>query len=326
MADQEQMDILAQGVGAWNAWREANPGRAVDLYRARLARMDLRGINLAHADLRHADLTLANLRGARLGFAHLNHARLDGARLRKADLRGAILRHVQAEDARFEGADLSMAHLDRGQFSFACLRRADLHRATLTGANLTGVDLRDARLSGCTYDHDILRDLLRECGYQPRAIWTRRMDFLLDTTLRCAEINTQGCHGSPRIKQFLAAQEHLEELCQTPRGRTMCFLWWISCNCGRSITRWALLLMAVLLIFAGIFTRMGEDHFAVANLPFSVWTMLYYSGVTITTLGFGDIAPRTNLAAWLVLAEVMLGYLLLGGLISIFAGKLSRRG
>jgi hypothetical protein len=53
--------------------------------------------------------------------------------------------------------------------------------------------------------------------------------------------------------------------------------------------------------------------------------MLYYSGVTFTTLGFGDINPRTELAAGLVMTEVTMGYIMLGGLISILANKLGRR-
>lgn len=47
--------------------------------------------------------------------------------------------------------------------------------------------------------------------------------------------------------------------------------------------------------------------------------------VTFTTLGFGDIHPL-NLAGevWLAL-EVLLGYIMLGGLIGVFANKLARR-
>jgi len=35
--------------------------------------------------------------------------------------------------------------------------------------------------------------------------------------------------------------------------------------------------------------------------------------------------PKTNAAAWWVMAEVITGYVMLGGLISIFANKLARR-
>ena len=52
---------------------------------------------------------------------------------------------------------------------------------------------------------------------------------------------------------------------------------------------------------------------------------MYYSIVTFTTLGFGDIVPSQPLARAVVALEVILGYIMLGGLISIFANKLARR-
>ena len=61
------------------------------------------------------------------------------------------------------------------------------------------------------------------------------------------------------------------------------------------------------------------------TLPHTFSTYIYYSVVTFTTLGFGDIVPQTSKAAWWVMAEVILGYTRLGGLISIMATKLARR-
>jgi len=42
-------------------------------------------------------------------------------------------------------------------------------------------------------------------------------------------------------------------------------------------------------------------------------------------LGFGDITPAIEVAQWRVVGEVIMGYLMLGGLISILANKLARR-
>ncbi|MCB2187666.1 MAG: hypothetical protein KQJ78_14690 [Deltaproteobacteria bacterium] len=53
---------------------------------------------------------------------------------------------------------------------------------------------------------------------------------------------------------------------------------------------------------------------------------LYFSVVTFTTLGFGDITPITWVASLLVMVEVVIGYIMLGGLISIFATLLVKRG
>jgi len=52
---------------------------------------------------------------------------------------------------------------------------------------------------------------------------------------------------------------------------------------------------------------------------------VFYSVVTSTTLGFGDIVLTHWPARLVVMGEVVLGYVMLGGLVSIFANKLARR-
>jgi hypothetical protein len=37
------------------------------------------------------------------------------------------------------------------------------------------------------------------------------------------------------------------------------------------------------------------------------------------------VVPKTNQAAWWVMAEIIIGYVMLGGLIAIFSNKLARR-
>jgi hypothetical protein len=61
-------------------------------------------------------------------------------------------------------------------------------------------------------------------------------------------------------------------------------------------------------------------------LDFYFLTLFYYTVVTFTTLGFGDIIPESSTAAICVTVEVILGYIMLGGLITIFASKPGRRG
>jgi Ion channel len=47
--------------------------------------------------------------------------------------------------------------------------------------------------------------------------------------------------------------------------------------------------------------------------------------VTFTTLGFGDIAPKNLVGKLIVSLEVILGYAVLGLLISVLADKVVRR-
>jgi TIR domain/Pentapeptide repeats (8 copies) len=121
MANPEHLQILEQGVEAWNQWREQNGDIRPDLSRANLSRANLFRANLRRTDLRRVNLIGANLDRANLGGAILGAANLGGAILREA-----ILRRT----------DLRRAHLDR-----ANLDRAHLGAANLGGANLAGANL-----------------------------------------------------------------------------------------------------------------------------------------------------------------------------------------
>ncbi|WP_041279584.1 ion channel [Desulfobacula toluolica] len=64
------------------------------------------------------------------------------------------------------------------------------------------------------------------------------------------------------------------------------------------------------------------ELFTIANdRPPTKFTYYYYSIVTFTTLGFGDIVPNDIKSEIIITIEVILGYIMLGGLISIFATK-----
>jgi Pentapeptide repeats (8 copies) len=143
MANQEQVEILKQGVQAWNKWRARNLGVQVDLFGAELSGADLREANLSGADLRQADLWKADLWKADLSEADLSGASLMGASLSRAYLGGARL-----YGAHLFGADLSGADLREADLSGADLREADLHETDLRGALLMGANLKRANLSG----------------------------------------------------------------------------------------------------------------------------------------------------------------------------------
>ena len=107
-------------------------------------------------------------------------------------------------------------------------------------------------------------------------------------------------------------------------------IWNISSKCGQRISYWigwsflfatffAVKFYLIYLSFPSLF------HFNPAIKSHSIWSFIYYSFVTFTTLGFGDIIPTTDCVQGWVIAEVVLGYIMLGGLISIFANILARR-
>src|SRR6266581_1583249 len=104
MANQEHLDILKQGVQAWNQWREKNSDTNPNLIAAKL-----RSAHLSFADLDFADLSSSDLSGARLGGTNLSHADLSLADLSLAQLVEADLSHANLSHAQLEDADLSKA-------------------------------------------------------------------------------------------------------------------------------------------------------------------------------------------------------------------------
>lgn len=183
MPNPDLLQLLAQGVPAWNAWRAAHPDAPVDLrglptdalrpLAGKLDGINLRGALLAGADLAYVDLNQADLSGAdlqaalltsaglksatlagaRLGQAKLSFAKLDGADLHAADLEQADL-----AGASLAGANLSDANLQRIRGEQLGLEAANLQRTRLAGAQLmsadfTRVDARDADFSGAFMAH-----------------------------------------------------------------------------------------------------------------------------------------------------------------------------
>jgi hypothetical protein len=146
MANQDQLDILEQGIVVWNKWREDNPAIQPDLSGAYLSAVDLRRANLSEGDLRNTDLSGADLALANLNGANLKRADLRGAGLQKAELARADLSLANLRGARLHEAYLSRANLSKANLQSADLSKTYLSRADLTGANLRGAKLHEATM------------------------------------------------------------------------------------------------------------------------------------------------------------------------------------
>ena len=102
-------------------------------------------------------------------------------------------------------------------------------------------------------------------------------------------------------------------------------LFWLMSNYGRS-TWWIILsFFGFAFLFATIYRLW--PHFVAFNGKADITEFnsflhaFYFSVVTMTTLGFGDIAanPDSHLGQILLMVQVLLGYLMLGALVTRFA-------
>jgi len=79
MADQSLLDILQQGVEAWNSWREQNPFIEPDLSGANLSWADLTDANLTRSALVETNLTGTTLTGCSIYGISAWSLKLEGA-------------------------------------------------------------------------------------------------------------------------------------------------------------------------------------------------------------------------------------------------------
>lgn len=234
-----------------------------------------------------ADLRGADLRGAHLEGASLHQARLQGANLQGACLRGANLRKAE------------MAETD--------LRQADLERTALDGAVLRKADVRGA-------------DFERAKGLEDADLDALKIDS--STGFWGVDASPIG-QRYPLLARAISDAQFIEDF--RNQHPVLAWFWWLLADYGRSWRRWACWSLGIAVFFGLLFTLLPGCFELRAGRQVTWFTYFYFSIVTFTTLGFGDVVPKNVLGEILLSVEVVLGYVMLGGLVSMLATKLARR-
>lgn len=278
-----------------------------DLSKARLFKADLRGANLAGANLEGAELSAANLEGAILDAAHCRRAGFGGANLNHASMIQANLEGATLTQASLEHTNLHCVNLKHSRLREARLEHADLTEADLSYADLSRSDVNKANFSNADLRHSRLRMMRRF----KTANWIG------------ADIRDVNFAGAYLMRREIIDQNYIKEFrSYNTLTRILYYPWLWSCDCGRSMFRWFCCIGLLLLIFSFLYSFVGIDY-GPYQTPLSPF---YFSVVTMTTLGFGDVTPTTIGGQIVTMIEVTAGYVMLGGLLSIFSNKLARRG
>ena len=311
--DQAQYDLLKKcsdkkDITEWNQWRIDNPAKDVLLYGAELNKSWLRGALLNTGQGKWNDkkynftgrvyLSEAHLEGANLGSAHL-----EGANLWAANLEGANL-----SQAHLEGADLFKAHLEGAYIWDAHLQGACLLSAILDGGtNLThchidrNTDFRNAGLENARIDagtKQLLKYNIRRKNWED---WYKKHTKLKWLVRPFWLLSDYGISTGRIIGLFFAAALLFATFYYI-WGAVECYLLGVKNQPG---------------IVANLFTY---QHQAVRWWLVPLRT-IYFSIVTMTTLGFGDMYANEQsiFGHILLMFQVLLGYVFLGALVTRFA-------
>jgi hypothetical protein len=134
------------------------------------------------------------------------------------------------------------------------------------------------------------------------------------------------CFGNALFKRSAADQEFLDTLEAHLKGtrRMVLFRAWGLIDYGRSLLRVTAISFGLAAVYGAVYRTFSNilDYKDSAKTWF---TPYYFSIVTYTTLGFGDVKPATLAGEIVVSSEVILGYTTLGLLLSVLAQSIARR-
>jgi len=309
-------------------------------------KLDLRGITLYNEDLSELDLSeydfsYANLNGSifaktNFSFSKFHHATLEKADLDEcefmgADLTYASLNECSAQQGGFGGANLSYASLINSNLSKATLSQSTLIHSDLRAANLSKARLSESDLSHAIFTRanlvkcDLKDSDLRKTNFELADMQGARLmsvkNFKTANWIR-VDIRDIDLRGAYLSKRFISDENYLYEFKMGSKLNMYLYhVWKATSDCGRSLSRFSICILGITLVFAALYTQVDINY----GDNKTWFSPIYFSIVTLTTLGYGDVLPSSLAGQVIVTLHALTGFTGLGGLLSILGNKLARR-
>jgi uncharacterized protein YjbI with pentapeptide repeats len=305
--------------------------RGITLFNADLSHLDLSGY-----DFSHANLSRSNLTGTAFSYAVFHNASLEQAVLDECEFLGAILtsaslNECSAKQCGFGGADLSYASMINADLNDATLSKSILVHADLRAANLQNARLSEADLSHAIFtraklvNSDLKHSNVMHTNFELADMQGARLLAIKNFKKAKwigADIRGLDLRGAYLVRRYIADENYLYEFKVTsPFHKALYYLWWASSDCGRSLFRWFVWLFCATMFFAAVYTQVDIDY----GDHVTWFSPVYFSFVTLTTLGYGDAVPSSFAGQFFVTLQAITGYMGLGGLLSILGNKMARR-
>jgi hypothetical protein len=328
----ENVDALKKHKTEWARFRSAAEGKDQDFHD--FSELDLSGADLADRDLSGADFFSANLENANLKMcdlagAEMASSNLSSASLYKSDLKGTIFQEaklVRADlsesdctGADFRGADLSGANFSGANLTGANFMSANLENAVMRGSDLTSIDCRYCNITGVDLT------LSKFGGYrtmQNRFYGIRGIESCFGNAVFIRDVRDQDYIDTLRISIDSQPDGFIKWL------ELVMFFAWGMIDYGRSLLKVSFYAVVISTLYGLIYTadmNLNWGMMDYSNSANTWFTPFYYSLVTYTTLGYGDVTANSLIGEMLVISEVVVGYFTLGLLLSILANTIARR-
>jgi len=338
----------------WNDWRKEHPGEDIWLQGREFQGWWLKKANFMHGTYNGINYSgEVHLEGSIFEKAHLEEAEFFRAHLEGGRFQHAKARGTSFNEAHLENAKLSVAHLEDCNFAHAFLENVDLISSFLNGSKFSLADLR-----GCQVRVSVVDGATRfwKCKINKYSRNERFTDFsgialdnvIIDpATKQLLEYNIRRMNWEVwyKYKNWQGKQDERHIVTQ----KLMWFIrrFWEISDYGistkkviKTFFRWALVFALIYYAwgfidyyFVGIKDYPGivrdlfvlEDNQEAVSCWLVPFRAVYFSIVTMTTLGFGDMYANAHnflrglFGHALLALQVILGYVLLGALVTRFA-------
>lgn len=259
-------------------------GTIKDTYDDKKPKFDFRGIQFDNFScIKNNEIFSFDFSNCNLKYSNFSNSVFTDANFSKSSILYSDLRNSIFDGCNFNGCNLTLT-----SFKSSSLEYANLKNVWMTDVNFTNANL----------------------GY---VSYNNKTDF--------QNIDVKSVQGSsnPLFVDYLQRKQYLKNF--KHKEKVTYYIWWIISDCGQSFFRWFISLLVICLLWGVIYSSF-PNSFAIANGRENTgFTYYYYSIVTFTTLGFGDIVPVDLFGEIIVSVEVIIGYIMLGGLLSILSDK-----
>ena len=266
--------------------------------------LDLRGIRIEQTQLDGATLRNVNLRWSSIRDVGFKGTRLIECNLSQATLTGCYFRHTTFEkceivNAKFEASDFSNARIDDSRLDFTSFRECEITLQTIRfrddiSPRVLARVCRNLKLNAMAMGHfaDAGELTYMEKTHERHTLYQRAF-------------TTE--HENPG--------ERLKALLDWAMSIFLNWLW----GYGEKPHRITLVMAAVIFLF-------GALQYWLDGIPgASFGAVLYFSGITFLTIGYGDLVPVAPLPRLLAVIEGAIGITVLGMLIASWTKKIMYR-
>ena len=317
-----------------------------DWSKADLRGWNLEGLELSNyenkAKLQNTNFTRANLQNIKLGKANLEKAYFGGANLKNAFLKGCILKGAYLRGAILENTRLDKACLQDSDLTGANLQNTKLWNSNLQGADLKRTNLRDAEfnektvlhnvnLFQCRFDNSTLKYAYEQLD--KKVIHEREQKYSEAKNIYVVLKNYFRQEGMYDISgEYYYREKLMETKCNLKDKK---YFKWISNMFLNLVAGYGERPLRVLIWWAGIILGYSFIYYFYNGIYIRIVNninsynpkfleALYFSIVTFTTLGFGDLAPKPGFFQLFASFEALLGAIFMAMFIFVFARKMIR--